>query len=156
LRANIRWYQSQWEGVLAYASPLADYLGNETLAKVTICPCNAELFTYHTVYGRILKSRYGWPYPVNYSVIVSSGRVQDGKVVKLTDVKNASQTALLSDGGREDDWGTGWEGSFVPHPNQSKIGEPHSGRGNVIWMDGHVSMMTREELVAHIAEGSFK
>jgi len=152
MRANIRWYQRIWPGVLKYASPLTDYIEGEALGRISVCPNNAEQFTGHTVDGIILKSQFGWPYAVNSVVIVSSARSDDGRFVRLLDLKNPAQTPMMSDSRKGSEWGQLWEGSFVPHPNQSRIGTPHGGKTNVVWMDGHISTMTREELLSHIVE----
>ncbi|EIP98979.1 prepilin-type N-terminal cleavage/methylation domain-containing protein [Opitutaceae bacterium TAV1] len=150
--SNVRWYQRKWDGIIAVDSPLASYAGGgETLGKISICPENAGDFTSHTVAGVVLKSQYGWPYSVNYAVMVDASRSRDGKYTRLSQLKDGSQIPMITDSNTGTAWGVGWEGAVPVHSNHARIGESHSGKGNVLWADGHVTLKTREEVKEQIA-----
>jgi prepilin-type N-terminal cleavage/methylation domain-containing protein/prepilin-type processing-associated H-X9-DG protein len=150
----VRWYQRAWAGITKNESSLAPYIGGaEALAKITVCPENTDNLTTAVVEGITVKSIYGWPYTVNQAVLLSATQYgEKGRRVRLVELAETSQIPLITDSNTGADWGgDGWTGTYVPAPNQSRIGEPHGGKGNVLWAVGHVTEQTRDEVKAQIA-----
>ncbi len=158
----VRWYQHIHDGVSNYESALTTYTGGgkggHTLGKLAVCPENSAGFTTGSVDGVSLKSPYGWPYTVNYEVLLSSNQYgAKGQRRRLVQFVHPSQIPMMSDANSGPAWGaTGWTGSYTPAPDQTRIGEPHAGKSNILWVDGHVSRKTRSELIAHIDAHPFK
>ncbi|AHF90376.1 N-terminal cleavage protein [Opitutaceae bacterium TAV5] len=158
-RPNAIWYQKLWDGQITTGeSPLASYIGGgETLSRMAVCPENATPLAAANVDGKSIKNPNGYPYTINYAVLIDNTRSNDGKFVRVVQLQNASHVPMITDSNFGSvAWdGPGWEGASANHSNQKRIGEPHSGKGNVLWADGHVTMKTRDELKARIAEMPF-
>ncbi|MDR1280810.1 MAG: prepilin-type N-terminal cleavage/methylation domain-containing protein [Opitutaceae bacterium] len=158
-KPGVYWYQKLWDGVVTSGdSPLAPYTGGaETLSRITICPEN--LTPIPTTEGSKVKNPNGYPYVVNYAVLIDNSRSNKGaeKFVRISQLQEASNTPMITDSnfGVTDWGGPGWEGNKYPHSNHIRIGESHDGKSNVLWADGHVTMKTREEVKAQIAQMPF-
>lgn len=153
---RIRWYQEVLPSSSGHESPLAPYVGGgATLTMISVCPENAEVMkTASDAWGQAVKNYNGYPYTVNYAVIIDADRVADRQFVRRTQFINPARTILMTDSNRDQAWGgAGWEGrranGAIPG-NQNRIGEPHRGRTNALWLDGHVSTLTRLDTIERI------
>jgi len=148
--SGIRWYQQVWS-TNTLDSPLAAYVGGgESLGKIAVCPENATPLAGVMVDGVHVKNKTGYPYVVNYAILIDSQRFLDGESVLFRQVARPSLTPLITDSNFGTAWGgPGWEGARA-HTNQVRIGEPHFNKTNVLWCDGHVSSSTRDEVKAQI------
>jgi len=118
-------------------SPLAVYVGGvETLRKLSVCPANGTKFV-----GAVpdqVHNTYGYPYTVNYNVMVDS--LSGGKTAKSANiVTRPASTILMADStATPSGWGpgfadTGWS-SF------QRIAKPHGEKTSLLWCDGHVTL----------------
>lgn len=117
-------------------SSLADYLGGpDTLQKITVCPANLT----NGPVGPPVNHSLGYPYVVNYNVMVpqSDGTgYSDGAWVRVASIQQPSKTVLMVDSQR----GKGWVAAgFSANSSFARVAEPHAGKANILWCDGHVS-----------------
>lgn len=94
----------------------------------------------------------GWPYTGDYAANFYLGH-PNHKVLTLSAVKNPSSTPYVQDTVCQNNFGAG---IFAKGPSKktwmdkSKRSDPafadrHGGRGNILWVDGHVSTMQYSE-----------
>jgi prepilin-type processing-associated H-X9-DG protein len=155
--SNVYWYQKDWKS--SAESPLAAYTGGaDALMKMAVCPENAApIPAAIDSYGQTIKNSYGYPYVVNYAVMVENTRANKGEFVRLNQIRNASRLPMITDSKKGADWrGGGWEaGKSTADSPTGRIGSPHAdGRTNVLWCDGHVSLSTPIEVNAAAVEAA--
>lgn len=120
-------------------SPLAAYVGGvETMRKLSVCPSNSTKFA-----GPVpdkIRNTYGYPYTVNYNIMVDS--LSAGKTAKNASlVSRPASTVLMADSAASSAaWGlgfadTGWA-SF------QRIAKRHGEKSNLLWCDGHVTLQS--------------
>jgi prepilin-type processing-associated H-X9-DG protein len=137
--AKWRWYgipfQPGQESLLK--SPLMDYLGVTEvteLNKITIASVN------HTDYVMATSRTYGMPYAPNYNLMANS---PGAKPVRRSLVGNPSRTILMLDC----DMKAGGPGFNETAAGLSRIGSPDNGMTRVLWADGHVTRMKKQEII---------
>lgn len=85
-----------------------------------------------------------WPYTGDYAANLRLGREGDN-VLMLAAVKNPSSTPYVQDTVKQNNFGEWVFGSGLARTNGQAFSDRHGGRGNILWVDGHVSSFTYAE-----------
>ncbi|RRJ94728.1 prepilin-type N-terminal cleavage/methylation domain-containing protein [Opitutaceae bacterium TAV4] len=133
-------------------TPLVGYMGLpltdswQSVNKITICPVN-QRDTQQTVPAD-LYSAYGFPYRVNYWVMVhESGPGGAPRTpVPLASLSAPSQIIMMFDSMTPELGGVWSTGSGAIGSVQTGMSTPHGGKGNVLWADGHVTKQTPSDV----------
>lgn len=133
------WYKSD--------SPLVAYVGNEGGAK------RAWIDYAICVTGRTSANVEppgvpGYPYVVNYNVMPNYNASLAFKAVAASAVSRPSTSILMADSGRQGTWGVGFSGITPEVNNWSRVTEIHGDLLNVLWCDGHVTAMRKNDIRA--------
>ena len=151
-------YQTDWHDVLVpYGAPLAwkprgmwPYLLDDCLRKMPdVAMKRSRAFTCPADLGA---EEGGWPYHLSYGMNWNCGGWTPGEkplVVPAKTVKFPSATIRIA----EVMWEAQGGSLFAAKPSEFKPNDPncrlfpkwHMGKGNVLWIDGHVSAMTLEQ-----------
>ncbi|AHF90575.1 N-terminal cleavage protein [Opitutaceae bacterium TAV5] len=133
------WYGSFYNSEATGLSPLAGYISTKdirTLNRITTCPLNASDTLNTTSSGA---QAYGYPYVVNY-ILMPNGVTP----TNLSAVTSPSSKVLMTDSNNS---AAGWGGpGFHATAGYERIGEPHGGKANVLWADGHVGKLKRDDI----------
>ena len=84
-----------------------------------------------------------WPYSGDYAANFRLGN--QGDVITLTSLNHPSETPYVQDTVMQNQWGEWIFGSGFPKTNGQAFSDRHGGRGNILWVDGHVSSFTYAE-----------
>ncbi len=121
----------------ARTSPLTNYIDEDELQQLAVCPVNRTDGSLDVVDGLYIRNDYGYPYVPNYYVMKSNGR----DLVHLSDIIDPPGTILMADAVSGPGWGVGFAWSQL-----SRVGTQHGGNTNILWCDGHVSSIDKNEL----------
>lgn len=129
------WYQRK--------SPFTAYLlngsGNANSGQF-ICP---ENLTEENV-GSTTGIPLGWPYTVNYHIINDYNETNPKKRLNIGSNMPFSTLVMMADSQKGAGvWGYGFND---PTSGWSRVGEPHAGKANFLWCDGHVSRKNKAEI----------
>lgn len=86
---------------------------------------------------------YGYPYTVNYNVLIDYSGSPKNRI-RLAEIHTPSQVVMMTDSAKDSAWGRGF--SVPTNSAWSRIGTPHSGRANILWCDGHVTLNTKKDI----------
>ncbi|EIQ01369.1 prepilin-type N-terminal cleavage/methylation domain-containing protein [Opitutaceae bacterium TAV1] len=126
---NMNWYRQ--------GSPLAPYFGSpRAFMQVLVCPENRSdaPMNPQDSHGNWVYNDYGYPYTVNGYVLRND--TKNGPPARLAELRTATQIVMMTDSAKGDDWGA----SFTTETD-SRIGAIHAGKLNVLWCDGHVTLL---------------
>lgn len=87
-----------------------------------------------------------WPYTGDYAANFYLGQVEH-KVPTMSAVKNPASTPYVQDTVKQNNFGAGIFSSGYSETADSAFSDRHAGKGNILWVDGHVSSWTRAELI---------
>lgn len=127
-------------------TPLVEYMLGQPLTdnwqavnKLTICPVNQREASQTAPSD--LQSAYGFPYRVNYWVMVHEGGPGGAPKapVPLSNISAPSQIIMMFDSMTPDLGGAWGTGSGATGSVLTGMSTPHGNKGNVLWADGHVS-----------------
>ncbi|MBC2601502.1 prepilin-type N-terminal cleavage/methylation domain-containing protein [Puniceicoccus vermicola] len=135
---GVRWFQGELNRAGKGKSELSPFAGGgDTLQRLSVCPLN--LTDEPVAYPR---NDYGYPYVVNYHVLAHSGA---DRRTSLYEMEDPSRVVMMTDSNKGPDWGNSGFGEST-NPSWSRIAEPHGGKTNVLWCDGHVTLQPKSEI----------
>lgn len=87
-----------------------------------------------------------WPYTGDYAVNRRLGNPEDSESpLTMNAVKHPSSTPYVQDTVNQVHFGQGiFSAGFNPEANMA-FSAPHNGKGNILWVDGHVTSLTYKE-----------
>ncbi len=130
---NGSWYEpnkNQEMGLAAYVG------GNRKLIELAVCPLNRL-----PVNG---KTSTPYPYAVNYYVFPTTP-VATFPIRRLAGIPQPSKIVVMTDSATGSGWGYGFNRN-TDGTGFNRVAEPHSGRTNILWADGHVAPVKKSEL----------
>lgn len=133
------WQKDRWE------SPLAAYVGGKaTWGRLVVCPENRTPEPVeNSPSGGNVKNDYGYPYIINYNVLSPHGYAPKPYLA----IPTPSQVAMMTDAKAPDGWKRGFSNyNAAANSEWSGIGIQHSGKTNVLWCDGHVSLQNSDDI----------
>ncbi|AHF90939.1 prepilin-type N-terminal cleavage/methylation domain-containing protein [Opitutaceae bacterium TAV1] len=146
--ASLDWY---WYGRKystqpeVYETPLGSYMNIavkdwKAINKITVSPLNQRDTSIPT------SSAYGYPYRVNYWVMVHEGGPGGApkKPVPISSLSAPSRIIMMFDSFADD--GKWSMGSGALGTMADRMDAPFGGKGHVLWADGHVTLAKPEAL----------
>ena len=85
-----------------------------------------------------------WPYTGDYAANLYLGQENHG-VLTMSSVRNPASTPYVQDTVRQNNFGAGIYSSGFSKSSDFAFAARHGGKGNILWVDGHVSSLTYEE-----------
>ncbi len=85
-----------------------------------------------------------WPYTGDYAANLRLGRPGDG-VTTNASVTHPEATPYVHDTVKQNQWGEWIFNKGFPKTIEQAFSDRHGGRGNILWVDGHVSSFTYAE-----------
>ena len=85
-----------------------------------------------------------WPYTGDYAANFRLGRNEDSART-LASVKNPGATPYVQDTVKQNQFGEWVLGKGFPKTDGQAFSDRHGGKGNILWVDGHVSSFTYAE-----------
>jgi prepilin-type N-terminal cleavage/methylation domain-containing protein len=139
-----RWYgnQSDSQSDPRLVTPLMNMLSISSAQKLNEMTIAQDNQTETPVASTL--NAYGYPYAVNYNLMVNTVGVPLVRLANLTDPAN---TILVTDSNR-DDWGPG----FFHNAGLDRIGSPQKQTLKVLWADGHVTEEDRSHIINNAEE----
>jgi len=127
-------------------SPAAYLGGVDAAQRLIVCPENRFDALPASVVGAgaaFTSDSYGFPYVVNYTVMPSVNGLSTSMPFpyRNTYFSQPSQTIWMADSLVGPTWGPGTG-------YNNRVGSPHNGFANVLWLDGHVSQERVNDLDA--------
>jgi prepilin-type processing-associated H-X9-DG protein len=96
-----------------------------------------------------------WPYTGDYAANASLGNPSD-KVMTLAAVKNPAATPYVQDTVMQNQFSYWIFNSGIDNKTPSAFAARHNGKGNTLWVDGHVSSLTYAEYMAYANKPSHR
>ena len=96
-----------------------------------------------------------WPYTGDYAANCRLGNVGDG-VMTLAAVKNPAATPYVQDTVKQNQWGEWIFNKGFPKTIEQAFSDRHGGRGNILWVDGHVSSFNYAEYMDYANKPSHR
>lgn len=116
----------------------------EALDSLVVCPGNR----YVTSGPPPTKNQIGYPYTVNYNVMVASGAV---KAKSKLEIERPSEIVLMADSALgttgTTTWGTGVNSTTS---GWAALDNRHGGRMNILWVDGHVTTGRKDDDIKNV------
>lgn len=85
-----------------------------------------------------------WPYTGDYAVNLRLGREGDG-VLKVASVRKPASTPYVQDTVKQNNFGEWIFRAGASKDSNMAFADRHSGKGNILWVDGHVSSLGYDE-----------
>jgi prepilin-type processing-associated H-X9-DG protein/prepilin-type N-terminal cleavage/methylation domain-containing protein len=85
-----------------------------------------------------------WPYTGDYAANLYLGQ-ENHKVLTMSAVKNPASTPYVQDTVKQNNFGVGIYAPGFSKTADFAFAARHGGRGNILWLDGHVSSLTYAE-----------
>lgn len=137
-KTGVRWFQGELNSAGVGKSELSPYAGGgKMLQIISVSPVNRtdEPLTYP-------RNDYGYPYVVNYYVLA---HFSADERTSIFDIEDASQVVMMADSNKGSNWGNSGFGEPA-NSSWSRIAEPHGGKTNILWCDGHVTLQPKVEI----------
>ena len=140
LMATIGWKGLWYAPTTPANGGLIPYVGSQAaMDKLVVCPRNR----YPDSELPPIKNPIGYPYTVNYNVMVSAGAAQPANHLQFA---RPSTVFLMADSATGETVGTKWGlGVNSTSSGWAALENRHSGQMNILWMDGHVSTGKKEK-----------
>ncbi len=139
MKQVIGWYGLWYTPSVPVDGGLVPYVGSlEALNKLVVCPRNG----YPDSNRPSIKSPYGYPYVVNYNVLVQNGVAKPKSHLELS---RPSEVFLMTDSATGETPDTAWRLGLLKKDNGwEALEDRHSNQMNILWADGHVSSGPKE------------
>lgn len=106
-----------------------------------------ELFACPSGHGRAYHPQ--WPYTGDYAANVRLGNPNGiNPVLTISAVKNPASTPYVQDTVKQNNFGEWIFRSGASKQANAAFSDRHGGKGNILWVDGHVSSLTYSEYMA--------
>ncbi|AHF89055.1 N-terminal cleavage protein [Opitutaceae bacterium TAV5] len=134
------WYNKKWYEA---GGPLETVLTRASAQQISVCPESRTSVSLRPQdeYGNYVQNEYGYPYIANENVLCNNGDYVKYPSTRLASLQTPSQVVMMTDSAKGQAWGS----SFRDPVATTRIGAPHGGKLNVLWCDGHVSLVEKKE-----------